>query len=231
MTQSSALPTLVVLPNFTGRPLHLERLADALAPLKVVLFNLPEEGPQDADSLAQQLLTALPTGNTILLAESYSCAIALRLATLSPTVKGLIFANGFLSLPVNSCHPLIRHPQLPEKLNSFWTNRQLNKTLFWNMDEPLRTDLSNAIRQMASSLYRDRAFAVKTSLATPVNITQPCLALQSNGDNLVEQNLLNELSRLATDIQVCTISGNHFILQSEPAKCAIHIENFINSLQ
>lgn len=231
MTQSSALPTLVVLPNFTGRPLHLERLVDALAPLKVVLFNLPEEGAQDTESIAQQLQTMLPIGDVVLLAESYSCAIALRLATLSPTVKGLIFANGFLSLPANSCYPLIRHPQLPEKLNSFWTNRRLNKTLFWNMDAPFRTDLANAIRHMASSLYHERALAVKNPPATFVAVTQPCLVLQTNEDNLVEQNLLNELSLLAADIQVGTLSGNHFMLQTHPAKCAAFILNFISNLQ
>lgn len=230
----SAPPLLVVLPSFTGKPLGLEGFLNALGDQAYQLLDLPDSGPQDVDNLVAGLISKLPSEPIILLAESFSCPVAFRLAARSASIIGVIAVNGFLSLSNQAKYPLVKFRDLPNKIGGLWQNYRLEKTLFAGVNSEFKKTLNQAISEMPIQLYRDRCAAMSAlPLATPLgdsSIHQPCLVIQGTQDILIDHNLLNDLATKARDIRVVSLAEGHFILQSAPEKAAQVVKSFLEEL-
>lgn len=222
-------PIVVVLPSFTGRSIGLGPLVQALAPASVMLLELPETGEQSFSALNQALAAQLPKDDCVLVAESFSSPLALMLAARAPQIKGVIFAGGFLQLSPKARYPLYLHPQLPARVDSFFSARKLRRWVINDLPTPLATPLIDAIALMPQPLFTARRAALgELPLALP-RIHQPCLVLNGQTDLQIDRPLLSDLSALASQIQVQTLACNHYVLQAQPvAAAAIH--SFSDSL-
>src|SRR5690606_30589687 len=93
-------------------------LLDELDDVSIQVLELSAEGPQDHDSLAASLRRQLGEAPFILLGESFSGAIAYRIALQQPTgLRGRIFAASLLSCP-SALLPRVRHLPSPRSLST-----------------------------------------------------------------------------------------------------------------
>lgn len=95
---------LVLLPGLNGNSRLFAPLLAQLADVSCQVIELPRQGRQDHDALAFTLKEQLGATPFVLLGESFSGALAHRLALQCPEgLAGLVFAASFLQRP----HPLL----------------------------------------------------------------------------------------------------------------------------
>lgn len=108
---------VVLLPGLNGSSTLFGPLLAHLHPtLDVQVLELPAQGSQKPENLADQLLDELGKTPYVLLGESFSGPLAYQLALRQPPgLRGVIFAASFLSRP-HPLLPLARHLPLPRWL-------------------------------------------------------------------------------------------------------------------
>lgn len=221
---------LVLLPGLNGSSALFNPLLDALAPLDCQPLSLPEQGPQDYDSLAKALSTRLGAAPFILLGESFSGPIAYRLALRRPMgLRGVIFAASFLTCP-NTALALLRHLPIspvfasqPSLLRALCLGRTAK-------DEVVRC-VQTEVRQLDQTLMRAR-LATLASLKAPQELLGlPCLHLWPQQDRLVAPRAARQLANTCSDLRQLPLEGPHFILQTQPQRCAQAIRSFMQEVE
>lgn len=192
-------------------------------------LELPQQGPQDPDSLATVLSGQLGDSPFVLLGESFSGPLAYRLALRQPQgLRGVIFAASFLRCP----HPLLtltRYLPLPGGLlNSaallklFCVGQGASPALL----ELLRVE----VRQLPQDLLRARLHSLSELQEPTQPLELPTLHLLPRQDRLVSRRALT-LHKHCQNLQEVELDGPHFLLQSQPAACARAINAFMLSLE
>ena len=223
---------LVLLPGLNGSDRLFEPLLPWLNPqLTAQALSLPQQGPQNHQQLAEELLSQLGETPFVLLGESFSGALAYHLGIHKPPgLRGLIFAASFLQRP----QPLLRRlPQyaLPLPI-SLLTNTWLLKTfcIGKHASAELVDLLRTEIRCMEKSLLWTRLFSLAQLQQPLLRLELPALQLLAKHDRLVSQQASSSLRLHCNDLQQVTITGPHFLLQSQPEACAHAINRFIAGL-
>lgn len=222
---------LLLLPGLNGS----NRLFAPLLPhlpdnLTVECLELPEEGAQDYQSLADALLPKLGSTPFVLLGESFSGPLARMLAQRTPTgIRGLIFAATFARQP----SPLLSLIQfLPLPPPSLLARRRLIRRFCVGRDasEELVTLIADEIRRLPAARIQAR-LKVLARLREPVlPLTFPCLCLMPLNDHLVSMRERHSIADGCENIRTKEIAGPHFLLQSRPEECAAAIVAFLNEL-
>lgn len=221
---------LVLLPGLNGSSALFSPLLDALAPLDCQTLSLPEQGPQDYDSLAKALSTRLGVAPFILLGESFSGPIAYRLALRQPIgLRGVIFAASFLTCP-NTALALLRHLPIPLVLA---TQPSLLRALCLGKtanDEVVRC-VQTEIRQLDQTLVHARLATLASLQAPQQRLGLPCLHLWPQQDRLVVSGVARQLANACSDLRQLPLDGPHFILQTQPQRCAQAIRCFMQEVE
>ncbi len=219
---------LLLLPGLNGSHRLFAPLLPFLGERQVTTLELPQQGPQDPDSLATVLAGQLGDNPFVLLGESFSGPVAYRLALRQPQgLRGVIFAASFLRCP-HPLLPLTRYLPLPGGLlNSgallklFCVGPGASPALL----ELLRTE----IHQLPHDLLRARLRSLSELQEPTQPLELPTLHLLPRQDRLVSRRTA-ALQQHCRNLQRVELDGPHFLLQSQPAACGQAINDFIQRL-
>lgn len=220
---------LLLLPGLNGSNRLFAPLLAQLTGLQVAPLQLPQQGPQDSESLIVTLLPQLGDDSFVLLGESFSGHLAYALAQRQPPgLRGVIFAASFLRRP----HPLLalsRCLPLPKRLLSH--DLLLKLLCVGQQASPeLLALLREEIRQLPDALLRARLHTL-TRLQEPAQpLDLPALHLWPQQDRLVARHAAASLKRHCGDLRQIALDGPHFILQSRAQACAQAIKTFVAEL-
>ena len=234
------MTTLVLLPGMDGTGDLFAPLLERLSHRAARVVPLPPDGPQDPDTLAARLRAALPDGDMVLLAESFSGPIGARLALDPPAgLRGVVFVATFLTPPRPLAIRAARH--LPLHLTT--------RARAWSLARPILLGpgadpaAAERVRRTVASLDGDlldrrlRALERLRALGRPSRhrippprSSLPALYLRGRADRLVPPSKAGEFRAAFDRLRVVDVAGPHFLLQAAPGLCAPHIDAFIDAV-
>ncbi len=213
--------SLVMLPGLDGTAqLYRNALAMDWGGMRVTAMPLPDHGPQDYESLAGAVSPALPAGDLVLLAESFSTPLAMLLASNNENrVKALVLVCGFCANPQPSglgwlpLQPLFAFTPPAFLLRQFLTGEDASQELL--------DSLAGMIGQVPGSILAER---VRVTLALrepdcPDLRALPVLLLQARQDRLIPWDAQSQLERHFPEATCHWIDGPHLLMQTRTQEC------------
>ncbi|MBH3340511.1 alpha/beta fold hydrolase [Pseudomonas mendocina] len=220
---------LVLLPGLNGSSALFSPLLAELGDFDCHTLELPADGSQDYDSLAQPITERLGSAPFVLLGESFSGPLAFRLALRKPSgLRGVIFAASFPTRP-NAALALLRHLPMPLRLATQpWLLRAM--CLGQDASDQTRHLIQKEILGLDKTLIRARLHTLATLQAPQQQLDLPALHLWPQQDRLVAHKVARQLAHACSDIRQIRLDGPHFILQTQPKVCARAIAEFMQGL-
>lgn len=215
-------PRVIVMPGLDGTGLLLRDFAGAMAPhAEVEVLRYPADLAR-YDDLLPRAAEALPRrGRFVLLAESFSGPLAIRLAAQHPAgLAGVIFITSF------ACAPLAVPPVLAEPLRALPMGAPLSLAML----EPFCTGKGSAPEVMAAfraaldevppetMAARLRELLAVDERPRLAALGLPHAAVIATGDRLVPARRADELSAGACHTE--RLDGPHFLMQTRPEAAA-----------
>lgn len=225
-------PTLVLLPGMDGTGDLFSDFVQALPhdqPFQVVRY--PTQEVMGYDALLAHVVSQLPSGPFVLLGESFSGPLALRLAAAQPAqLLGLVLVCTFAQAPVRLPRAIaqaLQHAPI-SRLAAFGSGPVL---LGLNASAHCRSALAAAIAKVAPRVMSHRAaevLQVDVSPALPA-VQVPVLDLRAQQDRLVPLGAGQVLKRGIRQLTQITIKGPHALLQVQPHEAAEVVRRFVES--
>ena len=213
---------LVLLPGMDGTGELFAPILPYLKDFDCCVVQLPQSGPQDYQTLKQYVEAKLPVDDFILLAESFSGPIGAILALSDiKNLRAIIFVATFLVAPRKRLlRTLSMVPfKLALKLPFAMT---LCKRLLFDaaVSDEITSLFAKTIFRLPVGLIRSRIKAVGSLVLPQRQSDLPAILLQPTGDKLLPTRETQEFRTYFSQIAIEPIAGPHFILQTEPEKCA-----------
>lgn len=224
---------LILLPGMDGTGILYESFRAALSPdVELCPVRYPPDKILGYDELEKLAAAALPHDEPfILLGESFSGSIAIRLAAQKPSgLRGLILCCTFAKDPIRLAG-LFRHlPRLAliESIVLFL----LGKIVLGKFSTPaLVSLLREAASQVSPAVLRHRARAalfIDTSAALHA-INVPALYLQATHDRLIPRCAVRHIQKHLPAIEIMPIHAPHCLLQANPTAAATAIFQWLSA--
>jgi len=218
--------SLVLLPGLDGTGVLFGPLLEALpAQVEPLVVRYPGEAPLSYDALVAHVLVALselPNGREyVLLGESFSGPIALRVAATQPVgQRAVVLCASFASRPVRIPSRLAGAVR-PGLIRATPFALQAPVMLGAGAAAALRALLKRALAGVAPEVLAFRAGellrvdATEALKACPV----PLLYLRATRDRLVSPRSRDHLLQHRPDTTVVELDGPHLLLQTRPTEC------------
>lgn len=223
------MTALVLLPGMDGTG---KMFADFVAAidLRCIVIAFPLDQPLGYAELEQLVLEQLPQDEDyILLGESFSGPLALTIAAQHPPrLRAVVLVSTFARLP---------YPRLPQ-----FMQHMISAGPFWCMPSVLtaRTILGRhctprlyeLLKQTRASVtpqvWKARIRAVLAVDCTPLlsRVNVPVLCLRGREDRLIFASAATHLARHLPAMQLVTLDGPHWLLQTKPAEAAAALRAF-----
>ncbi|MGC3997400.1 MAG: alpha/beta hydrolase [Anaeromyxobacter sp.] len=227
----------MLLPGIDGSGrLYAPLLAAAPRGLAPVSVAYPADRPLGYPALVELARAALPrAGRFLLLAESFSGPIAVRLAAERPPgLAGLVLAASFLHAPL---HPLLHPlralvgarlfglPMPPAVIRHFMAGP--------DAPAPLVEEVRAAVTAVRPEVLAHRSLEALREDVRPLlaEVQAPILWLAPKRDRLLHAGASAELQALRPDAEVVHLDAPHMILQRAPHACLAAIERFAAALE
>jgi pimeloyl-[acyl-carrier protein] methyl ester esterase len=231
MTNAATLPALVLLPGLDGTgKLFSEFVKDLGSSVDSLIVGYPRDEPLGYDELEALVLAALPRDQPfILLGESFSGPIAIRIAARSPAgLVAVILCGTFAKNPfpwLRWARPLAAY--LPLKSLPRW----VRAPLMWGSASPQRApaQMERAIAGVSPAVIRHRIaalLAVDESAALGA-IRLPTLVLRARRDRVISRAATRWILKILPGARLVEIDGPHLLLQTRPAECAAIVLEFM----
>lgn len=224
---------IVILPGLDGTGIMLQRFSAALAAdFRVKTICYPPLEPLNYDGLLEWVRKQLPANDFIVIGESFSGPLALRLGQERiPGLQGIILGASFakLDVPLKFVMKRLARMVSPRLIPS----RMLTAYLMGKGATPeLRQQLKEVLRTVASEVWQVRAAeALSVDLfASGQTISQPVLYLRATKDQLVPKSAAQRLAGIAPDLFICDIDAPHFLFQLAYEDCIAAIRHFSKRL-
>lgn len=218
-------PTVVLLPGLDGTGTLFDPIERALSPhADVVRVAYPLDPSLALDALRAIATDRLPTDRPYLLvAESFSGPIAIRLAATRPRgLSGLVLVATFATPPL---HPALLRlgAGLSCPLGALPVPAWAIRAAMLGRDAP--PDVVAATRTVVDALPAPVLAARLTALSRltvedTVPIDVPVTLLEARYDRLVSVGAQRRLRKAFPDAQVEVVDGPHLLLQACPEACA-----------
>ena len=222
------IPTLVLLPGMDGTGLMFEPFLPFLDGFEARVVRYPAELTTYADCLAFARAQLPRDRPFLLLGESFSGPIAIALAAERPEgLLGLVLCVTFARNPSPELAwtaPFLRN--LPPQRLPLLLLRHL---LFGRWHTEALTHLAlTMFPQAPPATLKARLLAVLAVDHTPLlaRIQVPVLALRASRDRLVPPSATRWLQAHLPDLEVITLEGPHWLLETRPEACAQAIRTF-----
>jgi pimeloyl-ACP methyl ester carboxylesterase len=225
------MSTLVLLPGLDGT-------GDNFAPLlphlrsPYVVVRYPVDRPLGYEELFDLVVAALPTdGAFVVVGESFSGALALRVAALAPPgLVGVVLVATFHKSPVGfalSRTARFLHPRMfAMPMPAFLVRRLLAGP---SASDALVERMQQSLAQVRPEVVARRVKAVlevdETESARTIRV--PVTYFDATEDALVRRALAGELAALIPQLRVVAFDSAHLILQCQSEKAAAAIEAFV----
>lgn len=225
---------LVLLPGMDGTGELFQAFKHALpSEMDVTVVSYPGYSPLGYNELLEIVQDSVPAGEYVVVAESFSSPLAVKLAAEQPVgLLGLVMCAGFVTCPV-------RGPMrwLAEHLGPllFQTGlSRLAEMIFLMGDNPshgLMSDVLRAVAWVAPGVMSRRLrevldVDVRKELA---RVQVPILSLFSANDQWVDLECKREML-MTREMQSVTIDGPHMLLQRAPVLCAKLVMDWVGQL-
>lgn len=225
---------LMLLPGMDGTGDLFAPLVRALSDrLTVQVVRYPVDRDAGYDELMAFARTQLPTDSPfVLLGESFSGPIAIRLAAEAPAnLRGLVLCCSFVRNPRPSLAWLrgfVRWLPIRAAPTSLMAALLFGR---WSSDE-WRAVLARTLVQVSPAAMRARMRAVLSVdvSADWVRVEVPTLYLRATQDRVVPASVAREVMQLKPDTRIVELSGPHFLLQVAPAEAVQAIQAFVDGL-
>lgn len=191
-------------------------------------ISFPPDQPLGYDALLARVRAALPRGRFLLVAESFSGPLAIRLAAERPRgLAGLVLAATFLHRPL---HPLL-HPirgLVGARLFGVAMPAALVRHFMAGPDAPdaLVREVQAAVGATTPEVMALRAMeALRADVRAELGrVDAPILVLSPTRDRLIRADVGNEILALRPDADVVQLDAPHMILQRAPHACLANME-------
>ena len=226
-----SIPQLIILPGLDGTGTRLApflREMQRAVPTRIIGY--PPDRPMGYAELESLVRASLPqTGPYVLLGESFSGPIAIRLAASPPPgLAGLILCGTFAKNPFPWLRPVrALAVGIPFKSLPRW----LRAPLLWGSGNPRhapsRTERASAV--VAKAVIRRRLHEVLTVDVTAclADISLPTLVLGAARDRIVPRSAALLLAQRTRHGELAEIDGPHLLLQSRPTETAAAVLRFL----
>lgn len=222
----------VLLPGLDGSGrLYGPLLAVAPPALHAECVSYPAREPLGYDALLPLVRARLPAEPFVLVAESFSGPLAIRLAAERPPgLAALVLAATFLHRPLN---PLL-HP-VRGLVGARMFGLPLPAALVRHFlagpgaSDALVREVQNAIAACGAEVVAHRsAEALRVDVREELARTDaPLLFLAPTRDRLIRTDVQDEVLALRPDAEVALLDAPHMILQRCPHACLARIEEFL----
>lgn len=220
---------MVALPGLDGTGALLAPLCSSLAArgISARAIGYPVDLPLDYEALERRVRGQLPAQPFVLLGESFSGPLALRIAADPPAgLRGLVLSTTFARSPVSLLRPMAGWTR-------FAPTRLPMPMLSWGLlgrwaQPALRSELRRALAEVSPAVLRLRAthaLRVDVSALLP-SIQVPVLNLVGSADRLLNAAAGRELARALPHCRTLQLDGPHLLLQAAPQACADAIAGF-----
>jgi len=191
-------------------------------------ISFPPDQPLGYDALLDRVRAALPRGRFLLVAESFSGPLAIRLAAERPRgLAGLVLAATFLHRPL---HPLL-HPirgLVGARLFGVAMPAALVRHFMAGPDAPdaLVREVQAAVGATTPEVMALRAMeALRADVRAELGrVDAPILVLSPTHDRLIRADVGDEILSLRPDADVVQLDAPHMILQRAPHACLANME-------
>lgn len=223
----------LVLPGLDGTGKLLADFVEALEPgIAADVATYPRDVALDYDELLLLVERRMPRGTFLLIGESFSGPIAIRLAAKFPErVVGLVLCASFAISPRPWLKPFRRLLDLPlpiprtTMVHRFTMGR-------WSTRE-WRVRAGSAIAEVQPDVVRRRladALSVDASADLPAPDC-PLLYLQASEDRLVPKDAWTRILERVPGARLAVIEGPHFLLQIAAGMAAEAVRRFADDIQ
>ena len=227
---AASTPTLVLLPGLDGTGKLFANFLKALDPsLGTQVVRYPPEVPLGYDELEALVRAALPRRPFVLLGESFSGPLAIRIAARPPPgLQALVLCVTFAGNPFPKlawARPLAVF--LPLKSLPRW----MRAPLMWGSASPSKAprQAERAMAGVATAVVRRRIaelLAVDETAALGC-ISLPTLVLCAARDRVVSKAATMRIMRGIRHARQVEIDGPHLLLQTCPQECAAAVVGFV----
>ena len=232
MTNAATLPALVLLPGLDGTgKLFSEFVKDLRSSVDSVIVAYPNDQPLGYHELDALVSAALPRNRPfVLLGESFSGPIAMRIAARSPAgLVAVVLCGTFAKNPfpwARWVRPLAAY--LPLKSLPRW----VRAPLMWGSTSPQRApaQMERAIAGVSPAVIRHRiaaVLAVDESAALGA-IRLPTLVMRATRDRVISRAATRWILKTLPAARLVEIDGPHLLLQTRPAECAAIVLEFMS---
>lgn len=227
----SQLPTLVLLPGLDGTGRFFARLQLCLGnriPLQVVSY--PADRVMGYDDLRPYVESQIGDGPVVILGESFSGPLAIKLAAFRPAqIKGLILAATFVKSPWPRWMILAAAVTKPTRVPRGWIDAVLRGP---ESDPELAAEIADVMAKFNPAVRsaRLRTVASANAIADLKRVICPILALHGRSDWLVPKSGIIRAMKSKPGAVIKLIDGPHMLLQRNAAGAAREIEAFLYSI-
>jgi pimeloyl-ACP methyl ester carboxylesterase len=224
-------PKLILLPGLDGTGRFFARLQLCLGdriPLQVVSY--PTDSVMEYDDLLPYVESQIGTGPAVLLGESFSGPLAIKLAALHPAqIKGLILAATFVKSPWPRWMILATAAAKPTSVPRGWIDTILRGP---ESDPELAAEISDIMANFnpAVRAARLRTVASANAIADLKRVQCPILVVHGRSDWLVPKSGIIRAMKSKPGAVIKLIDGPHMLLQRNAAGAAREIEDFLYSI-
>ncbi|MCI0690679.1 alpha/beta hydrolase [candidate division KSB1 bacterium] len=200
--------------------------------LTPIVVSYPKDWPLDYDDLEHYLVERINAKEPfVILAESFSGPLALRLAAKSPpNLVAVILCATFVENPLPKMSTLFS-PALAEKMFKLALPKFLIRHLLMgkNASNDMIDTFCENLKTVNPKVLATRiqsVFAVndRQSLA---NCPQPIFYLYATKDRIVSRRSLEQIRKIRPDVEIALIDAPHLLLQCMPKQAAEAIQSFL----
>jgi len=224
---------LVLLPGLDGTGILFMRFIAALrGEFNALIVSYPRQWVPSYSELEHLVRSAIPeTEPFVLLAESFSSPIAIRLAANPPgNMKGVVLCAGFASSPLRGASRLGALAAAPILLQFTPPDAALRWFLIGAKGDPA---LMALIREALAGV-KPKVLASRLRLVLNCDerrnlqrVQLPILFVRPTVDRLIAARVYEEIRTSNPAVQTVEIDGAHLILQTGPEECAERISAFM----
>jgi len=224
---------LVLLPGMDGTGILFTRFIAALrGEFNALIVSYPRQTVLSNSDLDRVVRSAIPeTEPFVLLAESFSSPIAIRLAAGPPeNMKGVVICAGFANSPLRGAMRLAALALAPILFQFTPPDVVLRWFLMGrNGDPSLLPVLRGALAGVKPKVLVSRLGLVLNcdERATLQRVQLPILLIRPKSDRLIADAVYEEIRRSNPTVRVVEIDSGHLILQTDPERCAEKIADFV----
>jgi pimeloyl-ACP methyl ester carboxylesterase len=228
--------TAILLPGLDGSGrLFAPLLAAAPRGLRPEVVAYPPDAPLGYAELAPLVRSRLPArGRFVLVAESFSGPLAVRLAAARPRgLAALVLAASFLHAPLNA----LLHPIRGFVGARFFGARMPAPVVRWFLAGPDAPDAIVGEVQRAVAAVSPAVLAHRAAAALEVDAREdlarvevPVLVLAPTRDRLLRTDFGGEVLAIRRDAEVAGLDAPHMILQRCPHACLARIEELARTV-